>query len=65
VTAVDGSDVEEANSRLALGLKSCRAVVRNYRSLLETDMASDSTATMPNYDDRADPAKLAGPPGET
>lgn len=55
MTIVDGSDdepVEEAHSRLAEGLKSCRAVVNNYRSLLTSDLdgeAQRESQIAPNY----------------
>lgn len=39
----DGS-FEEAHSNLSLGLKSCRAVVSTYRSLLEPDGRVDGAA---------------------
>lgn len=35
--------IEEANSRLADGLKSCRAVLRNYRSLLTVELDGYAT----------------------
>lgn len=38
--------VEEANSRLADGLKSCRAVLRNYRSLLTVELNGDAATRL-------------------
>ena len=35
---LENGPFEEANSKLAEGLKSCRAVVNNYRSLLASDL---------------------------
>ena len=53
MTIVDGSQdepVEEAHSRLAEGLKSCRAVVNNYRSLLTSDLeAQRESQVASNY----------------
>lgn len=46
MSAIDRPEVapfEEENSRLADGLKSCRAVIRNYRSLL-TNYSGDTAA---------------------
>jgi len=39
----DGS-FEEANSKLAQGLKSCRAVVQSYRSLLASEARNQAPA---------------------
>jgi len=49
VSATDRQEVrsvDEANARLADGLKSCRAVLRNYRSLLTVELDSDA-GTLP------------------
>jgi hypothetical protein len=46
VAVVDRSEsepFEEANSKLAQGLKSCRALVNNYRSLLASGANSDGS----------------------
>ena len=37
-------DVEEANLRLTEGLKSCRAIVSNYRSMISGDDAGSEEA---------------------
>jgi hypothetical protein len=45
VSVTDGLEkgpFEEANSKLAEGLKSCRAVLNNYRSLLASDLKLDA-----------------------
>lgn len=40
----DGGDVEQTNSKLSEGLKSCRAVVDNYRALLSSEQPTDAAA---------------------
>jgi hypothetical protein len=40
----ESGPIEEANTRLAEGLKSCRAVIRNYRSLLMVELDGDAAA---------------------
>lgn len=38
-------EVDEANTRLVAGLKSCRSVVENYRSILSGDQEADGVAS--------------------
>lgn len=41
----DDGPIEEANSKLAQGLKSCRAVMQNYRLLLANGMSEAKART--------------------
>ena len=43
------SDFERESSRLNEGLKSCRAVVNNYRAMMCGDDAQDEGADLSNY----------------
>ena len=38
-------EVDEANTRLVAGLKSCRSVVENYRSILSGDQEADGVTS--------------------
>ena len=51
--------IDEANSRLAEGLKSCRAVIRNYRSLLTVDLDRDTAFGPAIPLQREDPGQAA------
>lgn len=44
ITGSEAEPFEEANSKLAAGLKSCRTVVSNYRSLLLQNPAHEGTS---------------------
>jgi hypothetical protein len=57
VSVADGLEngpFEEANSKLAEGLKSCRTVLSNYRSLLAPDLKLDAANEQDSQD--IDPA---------
>ena len=43
------SDFERESSRLNEGLRSCRAVVNNYRAMMSGDRAQDNGADLSNY----------------
>lgn len=56
-------DLEETSSRLADGLKSCRAVVDNYRALLTSDPTGEAPGeeNLPPLDDSAPTAGVPDP----
>lgn len=43
-------EVDEANTRLAAGLKSCRSVVENYRAMLSGDQEGGADSANSNID---------------
>ncbi len=43
-------EVDEANTRLVAGLKSCRSVVENYRSMLSGDQEASDAANSNEVD---------------
>ena len=54
-------EVDEANTRLVAGLKSCRSVVENYRSMLSGDQEEASDAANSNEVDSFDPKRAVRP----
>lgn len=56
----DFGSINEENSRLAEGLKTCRAVIRNYRSLLTVDIDGEATTRQAGPRERNDPAASEG-----
>ena len=49
----DADEVNEANTRLVAGLKSCRSVVESYRAMLSRDQEDDQ-ADAPSADEATD-----------
>ena len=54
-------EVDEANTRLVAGLKSCRSVVENYRTMLSGDQEGGADAAASNPVDGFDPQEGAAP----
>lgn len=54
-------EVDEANTRLVAGLKSCRSVVENYRSMLSGDQEEAAEAANSNQVDGFDPQEGSAP----
>ena len=54
-------DFEETNSRLSTGLKSCRKVLNNYRSLLSPKPEADWTETRAGLESASGPAAAPDP----
>ena len=52
-------EMDEANTRLVAGLKSCRSVVENYRAMLSGDQEDAADGAVSNQSDGLD--SQAGP----
>ena len=54
-------DVDEASTRLVAGLKSCRSVVENYRTMLSGDQEEGASGAASDQVDGFDPQEGAAP----
>jgi hypothetical protein len=54
-------EMDEANTRLVAGLKSCRSVVENYRAMLSGDQDEEGSAVASSQSDGFDSQEGTAP----